>query len=455
VRSQHSARAPIGALIPCLTWLALAALPTMIHAEPVVLVAELDGIVSPVASEYIAEAIARAEAAGAECVVLELDTPGGLYKSTRVICKAILAARVPFVTYVAPAGSRATSAGVFITYASHVAAMHPTSSLGAATPVSLGGPIDTTMARKAESDAGAFIRSLAERTGRNADWAELAVHRSVSVTADSALALHVVDLTAEDLPALLRALDGRTIKLESGPVTLHTAGARIEEFKMGLKLRILDYVSDPNIAYVLFTLGTLGLILELYHPGAILPGVAGAISLILAFYGMHTLPMNGAGLLLILTAIVLFILEIKVTSHGVLAIGGIVAMLIGSLMLFDVGPPSPIHGDLPRLRLTVILPTVAVTALCFLFVIAKSAAAQRRRPATGLPAMIDAEAIVRQPIAPGRPGTVSVLGEIWRAESAETIAAGEAVRVIGGSGLKLEVRRAAIAGPQAPPLPGR
>lgn len=455
MRSQHSARAPIGALIRCLTWLALAALPTMIHAEPVVLVAELDGIVSPVASEYIAEAIARAEAAGAECVVLELDTPGGLYKSTRVICKAILAARVPFVTYVAPAGSRATSAGVFITYASHVAAMHPTSSLGAATPVSLGGPIDTTMARKAESDAGAFIRSLAERTGRNADWAELAVHRSVSVTADSALALHVVDLTAEDLPALLRALDGRTIKLESGPVTLHTAGARIEEFKMGLKLRILDYVSDPNIAYVLFTLGTLGLILELYNPGAILPGVAGAISLILAFYGMHTLPMNGAGLLLILTAAVLFILEIKITSHGILTIGGIAAMLIGSLMLFDVGPPSPLHGDLPRLRLTVILPTVAVTALCFLFVIAKGAMAQRLRPATGLPALLDADGVARRPIAPGHPGTVSVMGEIWRAESAETIAAGEAVRVIGGSGLKLEVRRAAIAGPQAPPLPGR
>ena len=179
VRSQHSARAPFGALIRCLGSgsRSQATAGLRCQAAPVVVVAELDGIVSPVASEYIAEAIARAEAAGAECVILELDTPGGLYKSTRVICKAILAARVPFVTYVAPAGSRATSAGVFITYASHVAAMHPTSSLGAATPVSLSGPIDTTMARKAESDAGAFIRSLAERNGRNADWAELAVHR--------------------------------------------------------------------------------------------------------------------------------------------------------------------------------------------------------------------------------------------------------------------------------------
>ena len=422
---------------------------------PVVLVAELDGIVSPVASEYVAQTIARAEAMGAACVILELDTPGGLYKSTRVICKAILAARVPFVTYVAPAGSRATSAGVFITYASHVAAMHPTSSLGAATPVSLGGPVDSTMARKAASDAGAFIRSLAERNGRNATWAELAVERSVSVTADSALALDVVDIVAADLPALIQALDGRTARLESGPVELHTAGARIETFPMGFRLRILDYVSDPNIAYVLFTLGTLGLILELYNPGSILPGVAGAISIILAFYGMHTLPMNGAGLLLILTAIVLFILEIKVTSYGILTIGGVIAMLIGSLMLFDIGPPSPLHGDLPRLSLQVILPTVALTALFFGFVIAKGALAQRRRPATGLDALFDAEGAVRSPIAPGQPGTVSVLGEIWRAESEEAIATGERVRIVGGSGLKLKVQRAAGPAGGSPPVPGR
>ena len=221
---------------------------------------------------------------------------------------------------------------------------------------------------------------------------------------------------------------------------------------MGLRLRILDYVSDPNISYVLFTLGTLGLILELYNPGSILPGVAGAISIILAFYGMHTLPMNGAGLLLILTAIVLFILEIKITSHGILAIGGVVAMLIGSLMLFDFGPPTPVHGDLPGLRLSVILPTVAVTALFFLFVVAKGALAQRRRPATGLPALIDCEGTARGPIAPGHPGTVSVQGEIWRAESEDAIAAGELVRVVGGAGLKLQVRRAAGPAGQMPPI---
>ena len=404
------------------------------------LVAQLDGMVSPVASEYIAQVIRRAEREKAACVILELDTPGGLYKSTHVICKTILASPVPFVTYIAPAGARATSAGVFITYASHVAAMHPTSSLGAATPVNLGGPADSTMDRKATSDAVAFIRSLAARHGRNAAWAEEAVRRSVSVTADSARALDVVNLVAPDLPSLIAALDGRRVKLETGEVTLALEGAQIERAAMGTRLRILDYVSDPNIAYLLFTLGTLGLILELYHPGSILPGVAGAISLILAFYGMHTLPINGAGLLLIITAIILFILEVKVTSYGILTIGGIIAMLFGSLMLFDIDPSAP--PDFPRLRIGVILPTVAFTALFFAFVIAKGVLAQKRRPETGLPALIGVEGVARTAIAPGKPGTVSVLGEIWRAESREPIAAGETVRVTAGSGLKLTVDRA-------------
>jgi membrane-bound serine protease (ClpP class) len=409
-------------------------------APPVVLVAELDGMVSPVASDYIAQLLRRAEREQAALVILELDTPGGLYKSTHVICKAILASPVPFVTYIAPAGARATSAGVFITYASHVAAMHPTSSLGAATPVSLGGPVDSTMSRKMASDAVAFIRSLAERHGRNAAWAEEAVRRSVSLTADSARALRVVDLVAPDVPSLIEALDGRKVRLESGEVTLALDGARIEPAPMGTRLRILDYVSDPNIAYLLFTLGTLGLILELYHPGSVLPGVAGSICLILAFYGMHTLPINGAGLLLIVTAIILFILEIKVTSYGVLTIGGIIAMVIGSLMLFDIDPAAP--PDFPRLRLSTILPAVAFTALFFAFVIAKGVLAQKQRPATGLPALIGAEGVARTPIAPGRPGTVSVLGEIWRAESTEPIAPGETVRIQSGSGLKLTVSRA-------------
>ena len=431
--------APHMRAIVLLSLIALVGAAGVSGAEPVVLVAEIDGMVSPVASEYLAQIIRRAEREQAALIVLELDTPGGLYKSTHVICKAILAAKVPFVTYIAPAGARATSAGVFITYASHVAAMHPTSSLGAATPVNLGGPSDSTMDRKAMNDAVAFIRSLAARHGRNADWAEQAVRRSVSVTADSALGLKVVNLVAPDLPSLLAALDGRKVKLESGEVTLALEGARIQEAPMGARLRILDYVSDPNIAYLLFTLGTLGLILELYNPGSILPGVAGAISLILAFYGMHTLPINGAGLLLIVLAIVLFILEVKVTSYGILTIGGVIAMLIGSLMLFDIDPAAP---GVPRLRIGVILPAVAFTALFFTFVIAKGVMAQKRRPETGLPALIGAEGVARTAIAPGRPGTVSVLGEIWRAESTEQIAAGEMVRVTAGSGLKLTVGRA-------------
>jgi membrane-bound serine protease (ClpP class) len=415
-------------------------------APPLVHVLSIDGAINPVASEYIREGIARAEEDGAAAVILELDTPGGLYKSTHVIAKTILAADVPFVTYVSPAGSTATSAGVFVTYAAHVAAMHPATSIGAASPVNLGGaPPDSVMSRKAENDAVAFIRSLAERHGRNADWAEKAVRRAVSATADSARALRVVDLVAPSLDSLLAALDGRSVRLERRTVTLATAGARIERAGMNWRFRVLDYVSDPNIAYVLFTLGMLGLLLELYNPGAVLPGVAGAICLILAFYGLHTLPLNYAGLLLILVAIILFILEVKVPSYGVLTIGGVIAMFMGSLMLVDIDPT--LEADFLKIRLAVILPAVATTAAFFLFIVTKGILAQRQRPATGLPALIGARGVARSAIGPGRAGQVLVRGELWAAEASAPIAAGETVRVVSGSGLKLAVAPAGDAPP--------
>ncbi len=409
------------------------------RAEPPrVLVITIDGTISPVASEYIRETIAEAEESAAAAVILELDTPGGLYKSTHVIAKSILGAGVPFVTYVYPAGATATSAGVYVTYAAHIAAMHPASSIGAASPVNLtGGPPDSVMSRKAENDAVAFIRSLAQRHGRNAEWAERAVRRAVSVTADSALALKVVDLVVPDLDSLLVAIDGRTVRLERGEVKLQTAGARIERLRMNWRFRILDYASDPNIAYVLFTLGMLGLLLELYNPGAVLPGVAGSICLILAFYGLHTLPLNYAGLLLILVAIILFILEVKVTSYGVLTIGGVIAMFLGSLMLIDIDPS--IEADFLRIRLEVILPAVATTALFFLFVITKGVLAQRRRPATGMPALTGERGIARSEIRPGHPGRVLVHGELWMAEASEPVAVGTEVRVVSGQGLTLRV----------------
>jgi membrane-bound serine protease (ClpP class) len=426
---------------------AAAVAPPAAADPPLVYVIAIDGAINPVASEYIRDAIARAEEAAAAAVVLELDTPGGLYKSTHVIAKAILAADVPFVTFVYPAGSTATSAGVFVTYAAHVAAMHPASSIGAASPVNLGGgPPDSVMARKTENDAVAFIRSLAQRHRRNAEWAEKAVRRATSATADSALALGVVDLVVPSLDSLLVALDGRTVRLERREVLMHTAGARIERLDMNWRFRVLNYVSDPNIAYVLFTLGMLGLLLELYNPGAVLPGVAGSISLILAFYALHTLPLNYAGLLLIIVAVILFILEVKVPSYGVLTIGGVIAMFMGSLMLIDIDPA--LEGDFLRIRLAVILPAVATTAAFFLFIVTKGILAQRQRPMTGLPALIGMRGIARSEIRPGHAGRVLVRGELWTAEAAEPIAIGDEVRVVSGTGLTLLVA-AAGGGPPA------
>lgn len=427
---------------------AAAGAPPVTLAAPLVYVITIDGAINPVASEYIRETIARAEDEGAAAVVLELDTPGGLYKSTHVIAKAILDADVPFITFVYPAGSTATSAGVFVTYAAHIAAMHPATSIGAASPVNLGGaPPDSVMSRKAENDAVAFIRSLAERHGRNAEWAERAVRRAVSATADSACALGVVDFVTPSLDSLLAVLDGRTVRLERRTVTLATAGARIEHLGMNWRFRILDYVSDPNIAYVLFTLGMLGLLLELYNPGAVLPGVAGSICLILAFYGLHTLPLNYAGLLLILVAIILFILEVKVPSYGVLTIGGVIAMFMGSLMLIDIDPA--LEGDFLRIRLAVILPAVATTAAFFLFVVTKGILAQRQRPATGMPALIGMHGVARSEIRPGAAGRVLVRGELWAAEALEPIAAGDAVRVVSWTGLTLRVAAAGEGPPAA------
>jgi membrane-bound serine protease (ClpP class) len=421
--------------------IAVVALPGAAHAaERVALVVELDGAINPVATEFIRESIARAEKEEAACLILELDTPGGLYKSTHVICKAILASRVPFITYVAPAGARATSAGVFITYASHLAAMHPASAIGAAHPVNLtGGQADSTMSEKAENDAVAFIRSLAARHGRNADWAEEAVRKSRSITAEEALKIQVVDLMVEDIPGLIAAIDGRKVRMEHGDEEIHSAGAEVVRLQMNWRHRILDHVSDPNVAYVLMTLGMLGMLFELYNPGTLLPGIMGSIFLILAFYGLHTLPINYAGLLLILVAIVLFVLEVKVTSYGMLTIGGIVAMLFGSLMLIDIDPS--IEADFLRIRLGVIIPAVAATALFFAFAVAKGILAQRRQPAGGLSGLVGETGVARTAIEPGAEGRVLVHGELWTAESDEPIRAGERVQVLSGEGLRLRVGR--------------
>src|SRR5437016_9660511 len=303
-------------------------------SEGPVVVATYEGVINPVAAEYLHDALSEAHTLGARALVIKLDTPGGLDTSMRLIIKDITAATFPVVVYVSPSGGRAASAGVFITLAAHVAVMTPGTNIGAAHPVAMGGgEMDKTLKEKVENDSVAYIKSIAEQRGRNVAWAEDAVRKSVSVTEREALKLKIIDLVVESVPMLLKQLDGRTVPLQIGSTVLRTAGAAIREFPMGLRLELLKALSDPNIAYLLMTIGTIGIMAELYNPGAILPGIVGAISLIMAFYSLQSLPINYAGVLLIMLGVVLFILEIKVTSYGLLTLGGIAAMTLGGLLL--------------------------------------------------------------------------------------------------------------------------
>ncbi|HMH49086.1 MAG TPA: nodulation protein NfeD [Candidatus Acidoferrum sp.] len=407
-------------------------------AAPVDLIT-LEGVISPVTLRLVETALARARSDGAQALILQLDTPGGLERSMRAIAQRMLNAEVPVIVYVAPTGARAASAGVFITMAAHVAAMAPATNIGAAHPVALGGSADKESLKKIENDAAAFIRTIALERGRNADWAEKAVRQSVSITEREAVQLKVVDLVAESVPDLLARIDGRTVKTARGPSTLATRDAVVRPIEIGFRDRFLNVITDPNVAYVLMMLGMLGLFFELSNPGVILPGVIGGISLILAFFAFQSLRINYAGLLLILFGIVLLVAEIKIVSHGVLALGGIVAMALGSLMLFD----APEIGF--RLSWWVIAPTVGATAGLFLFVVTVGLRALGRRPMLGASGMIGQTAITRGPL--DREGQVSVQGEIWRAVAeGEPIADGAPVRVIGVDGLTLKVVKAAEGG---------
>ena len=407
-------------------------------AGPVDLIT-LEGVISPVTLRLVETALARARSDGAQALIFQLDTPGGLERSMRAIAQRMLNAEVPVIVYVAPTGARAASAGVFITMAAHVAAMAPATNIGAAHPVALGGGADKESLKKIENDAAAFIRTIALERGRNADWAEKAVRQSVSITEREAVQLKVVDLVAESVSDLLAKIDGRTVKTTRGPVTLTTRQAVVRPIEIGFRDRFLNVITDPNVAYVLMMLGMLGLFFELSNPGVILPGVIGGISLILAFFAFQSLPINYAGLLLILFGIVLLVAEIKIVSHGVLALGGIVAMALGSLMLFD----APEIGF--RLSWWVIAPTVGATAGLFLFVVTVGLRALGRRPMLGASGMIGQTAITRGPL--DREGQVSVQGEIWRAVAeGEPIADGAPVRVIGVDGLTLKVVKAAEGG---------
>jgi membrane-bound serine protease (ClpP class) len=401
-------------------------------ASELVYVGTYEGVINPVAAEYINHVLTEAQENTAAAVVIRLDTPGGLDTSMRLIIKDITSSPVPVIVYVSPSGGRAASAGVFILYSAHIAAMAPSTNVGAAHPVAMGGgEMDAVMKEKVENDAAAYIKSIAEKRGRNIKWAEDAVRKSLSVTEREALGLKVIDLIADDVPSLLAAVDGRQVITGAGKIVLHTKGAVLKELPMGWRLEALKALSDPNIAFLLMTLGTIGLLAELYNPGAILPGIVGAISLILAFYSLQTLPINYAGVLLIILGIVLFILEIKVMSYGLLSLGGLASLVFGALLLVKTDAPFL------RVSLSFIIPTAVVLGMVLMTLTWIALKTQRRHAVTGAEAMVGTIVLAQTDVAPK--GRVFVHGEIWEAVSDEPIREGEEAKVKGISGLTLKV----------------
>ena len=391
----------------------------------------INGVINPAASEYIVSSINRAENAQAELLVIELDTPGGLMESMHKIVKAIQTSRVPVAVYVAPSGSRAASAGVFLTYAAHIAAMAPSTNIGSAHPVfgggSPGGKPDSsaseTMMEKVVNDAVAKIKSMAKSRGRNVGWAEKAIRESANIPAEEALEMKVIDYVIPTLDSLLIVVDGKEIALDDGTVKeLKTADARVVTFEMNWREKLLDTITNPNIAYILMMLGMLGLTLELYHPGAILPGVVGGISLILGLYAMETLSVNYAGILLIVFAVILFLLEIKIPSYGVLSIGGVISLIAGSVMLFD--------SNLPFLHLSwqVIFGVVLITTLFFVFLVTLVVRTYRKKPTTGVEGMKGEIGEVYKAL--NQQGTIKVHGEFWKAVSDSPVKKGQRVEVL-------------------------
>jgi membrane-bound serine protease (ClpP class) len=405
--------------------------------RPLALVAEFDGIIHPISAEYFIETINQADSSGAAVVVFILRTPGGLLDSTRAIVSRMITSRAPVVVFVGPSGARAASAGFVIALAADVAVMAPGTHIGAAHPVSGSGqPIDETMAKKAASDTAAYARSLAEARGRNVPLAADAVLESRAFTDGEALqaAPPLIDFVAQDLGDVLRQLDGRTIKRFDGrTATLRTANAEVRRVNMTRRQEFLGAIAHPQIAYLLLTLGMLGLTIELWSPGAILPGVAGGLCLLLAFFAFQILPVSTTGLLLILFGLALLILELKIPSFGALGVGGTISLVIGSIMLTRDAIPGVQVG------LGFIVPTALAFAGITLFLARLALTARRQRPVTGVEGMIGAGGRVRDAVGPDEPGSVDIHGEIWRARSASRVAAGQPVRVTAVNGLTLTV----------------
>jgi membrane-bound serine protease (ClpP class) len=397
-------------------------------------VIKINDAITPATADFISKSIEQAVKNRAECLVIQMDTPGGLDMSMRDIIKDIMNADIPVVVYVAPSGARAASAGVFITLAADIAAMAPGTNIGAAHPVAVGGgKMDRTMADKVVNDAVAYIQSIAEKKGRNTKWAAQAVRESVSITETEALKIKIIDLIAKDLNDLLEKIDGKTVEKPRGKIKLATKGLQTNVLEMGFRQRFLAVLSNPNIAYILMMIGLAGLYFELSNPGVIFPGVIGGISLILAFFAFRTLPVNYAGVLLILLGVFLFVAEIKVASYGLLTIGGLVSLTLGSIMLFE----SPI----PALRasLTVIIPTVLFTAAFFVFAVTMAVKAQLAKPATGAEGLVGEIGVAQTRLSPE--GKVFIHGEFWNAYADEAIEEREKIRVLKTEGLNLKVEK--------------
>ena len=410
------------------------------------------GVVSPTLAGVLARAIERAERDGAAALVVELDTPGGLDSAMRQIVQRVLAARVPVIVYVGPPGARAGSAGVYVTYAAHVAAMAPNTNIGSATPVAMGeggeAKLSDEMRAKLTNDATAYLRGLAERRGRNVEWAERAVREGANVTEQEALRLGVVDVVAADVADLLARVDGRSVETASGPVRLQTAGAPIRRLEMNAFEALLQAISDPTIAYLLLSLGTMGLFFELSNPGSILPGVVGGICLLLGFYALGALPVNYAGLGLMGFALLLFAADLFAPTHGALTVGGVVSFVLGSLLLFNV----PEAGPWLRVSLWAIAGVSVAMAVFFGGMVGFVARSQRRKVVTGREGLVGQVGTARTVLEPN--GMVFVDGALWEAHSEDgPILRGERVVVDGVDGLRLRVRPARQV--QAPERGGR
>jgi len=408
-------------------------IPCMVNANEVYTI-RIQGAINPPIASFITESIVKAEENGSEALLILMDTPGGLDTSMRDIIKGIMESNIPVIVYVYPSGARAASAGSVILLASHIAAMAPGTNAGAAHPVSVGQEkADKVMMEKVAKDAEAYVRSIAKQRGRNEEWAAKSVKESASITATDAVDNKVADLVAASIDELLEKMDGKTVETKKGKVALKTKGKKTVEVAMPFKYKFLSYISDPNVAYILMMIGIYGILFEIYSPGAIFPGVAGGISLILALYAFQTLPISYAGLALILLAVIFFILELKVVSYGALGIAGTISLVIGSIMLIDL--PSSILS----ISYATIIIVAVLTGIFFFGVLTYAVKAQLSKVKTGREGLVGEEGVAQTDVFEG--GKVFVYGEIWNGKSEEPISKGEKVVVIAVDGLVVEVKK--------------